>query len=144
MGAPPPMRDMGPLLPARVPGSTLFERMARIAARAWAPPAREFEHFMDAEILWETPAEFDSAFDALMQEEPMTEASYTKPDGSYPGYINVQLGDGEMVVTMRGDPGSISARGQHPVEGAIAQLRVPLADWDQFVAQAQRVRQAGG
>lgn len=105
-----------------------------------------FADHMRPDVHWIAPEEYGKAFEDLIAEGETSmagkEAAFTETTGqSYPGYINATLGLDEMVITVRGHaipwpPGQDKTFS----EGKIAQLRIPLADWDAFLVQAQRVR----
>lgn len=108
-----------------------------------------FADHMRPDVRWIEPEEYGTAFEELINEGETSmvgkEAAFTQPGESYPGFINATLGLDEMVITIRaagivGPPGQDDAEQQVTMPGAMAQLRIPLADWDEFVAQAQRVR----
>lgn len=73
------------------------------------------------------------------------EIAYTGP-GTCPGFINFKLapgGDG-VEITVRGDPNVFSVEGQpdkpYITASDIEKVTIPLADWDDFVAGATRLR----
>lgn len=106
---------------------------------------RRMREFFDPTIFWLGDPNFDAEFRRLTGDTSMTEAAWTDPtpNRSFPGYINAQLGedDGCMVLTLRGDP--TGELGVDSVSGVTQQLRIPLDAWDQFIADAQRVRASG-
>lgn len=103
---------------------------------------RQFHAFQSPDVFWLGDPAYMAAWRELTGDTSMTEAAWTDPtEGSFPGYVNIQAGDGEMVLTVRGAPTGES--GVDRTCGAPQQLRVPFEAWDQLIADAQRVR-AGG
>lgn len=104
---------------------------------------KQFHDHMAPDIFWLTPPDYLSAFRDLTGDTTMNEAAFTSHALAYPGYVNAQLGDGEMVLTVRGDP-RLDSDGSNAQVGPTAQFRIPIDEWDQWVAFAQRVRAGGG
>lgn len=98
---------------------------------------------MRPDVFWLNDPVYMQAFRDLTGDTSMTEAAFTKRDEIYPGYVNAQLGVDEMVLTVRADPIHLPGSGNAAMPGtcgATAQIRIPIDDWDQFIAQAQMVR----
>ncbi len=107
-----------------------------------------FEDHMRPDVHWISPAEYGMAFDEIIGETTMPDdrnfqAAHTDADGPLPSYINVRKGmlDGTVIVTVRSakDDKEGSA-----LDGATAHHIMDLQDFDQWIADAQRLRQALG
>lgn len=76
----------------------------------------------------------------------MTEVGFTKPSGDgYPGFVNTQLCDDDthILLTVRGDPAR-DDEGRLVAAGPTTSVKIPLDDWDEFVAQTMRMRSRAG
>lgn len=102
-------------------------------------PQRFIDHMRD-DVFWLGDPAYMDAFRDLTGETTVTEAAFTQTDKPlYPGFVNAQLSaDGKaMVLSARGEP----VQQEHGTMcGHVAQLSIPLDDWDQFIAHAQQVR----
>jgi hypothetical protein len=59
--------------------------------------------------------------------------AYTKPSGSYPGYLNVAESDERVRIIVRGDVSYDSFTG-HAIEGATATLTLTPEEWRLLLA----------
>jgi hypothetical protein len=100
--------------------------------------AESFEEHMMPGVTWIDDPAYAAAFADLIGDETVTEAAYTKPAGSYPGFINIQRdATGAFIVMVRADP--MPADG--PVDcGQTAVVTIPEDDWYQLLADAARLR----
>lgn len=119
-------------------------RGAAFAGPIGAVPSR-FEAFMAPEIDWVDDPRYVSAFrdlagDTIVRAE---QAAYTSANQPFPSYINATVStDGAyMIVTVRSQAVRGDEADESPEAGCTAQIPVPIAEWDQFVAQATVIRQ---
>lgn len=76
----------------------------------------------------------------------MTEAAYTQPGGSCPGYINVRpdpTGKG-VEITVRSPTPAPAPSGDGIREGVSATIFVPLEEFHQLLADMMRICASGG
>lgn len=106
-----------------------------------------FEDHMNPTVHWIEPEEFGRAFEELTQGEGIMpddrfEAAHTDTDMSLPSYINARKGliPGTVIITVR----STFAEGDEKLNGATAYHIMDLQDFDQWIADVQRLRQALG
>lgn len=100
--------------------------------------------FQSPDIFWLADPAFDQAFRDLTGDTSMTEAAWTDPtEDSFPGYVNAQVGIAadqtkSIVLTVRGNP--TGEPGVDVTCGITQQLAIPLDAWDQFIANATKLR----
>lgn len=124
------------------------ETAGRIAARMGAEfvpheflVAETFEEHMHPDVNWIEDPAFARAFDDIANEEYM--AAYTKPEPTYPGFINVSIAAGTAVIVLRGDPPPCDLTNPIPqMPAPTVQLEIPADEWDSFVARLGYERRA--
>lgn len=108
--------------------------------------AETFEEHMMPGVTWIDDPAYAAAFADLIGETLMTDcAAYTKPEGSYPGYVNVTRDHtGAFILTVRADPkpaltAAADAKNPPVEESPTSVLTIPEDDWHQFMAMARRL-----
>lgn len=104
------------------------------------------DHMAPSEVFWLADPAYMDAFRDLTGDTTMTEVGFTKPsEQGYPGFMNTQLADDDthVLLTVRGDP-RLDDEGRMVAAGATVSVKVPLEDWDEFIAQTMRMRSRAG
>jgi hypothetical protein len=122
-----------------------------LAAKGVILSVMTFEDFMSPEVHWIEPEEFGRAFEELINgEKPMPdaddtrfEAAHTSTANPFPAHINARRGEvpGTVRITIRS---ACQVDGSDLVGGTSGNIEMDLQDFDQWIADAQRLRQALG
>lgn len=104
--------------------------------------AETFEEHMMPGVTWHDDPAYAAAFADIIGETIMTDcAAFTKPSGSYPGYVNVQRDHtGAFILTVRADP-TLPWKGEEASAtcGETAVVTIPEDEWNQLVVNANRL-----
>lgn len=108
--------------------------------------AETFEEHMMPGVTWHDDPAYAAAFADIIGETIMTDcAAFTKPSGSYPGYVNVvRDATGAFILTVRADPmpaltAAEGAKNPPMEEGRTAVITIPEDEWNQLVVNANRL-----
>jgi hypothetical protein len=128
-----------------LPQATLRE----LADRGVILSVMTFEEHMSPQVHWIEPEEFGRAFEELTNGDKIMEAAFTPPGSPYPPFINAKCGDAPdtIAITVRSPqkPAILGdTDGSSGGCGEAGRIEMDLQDFDQWLADLQRLRAALG